>query len=184
MLLCGRGAGQPPTPPGHWRLAPPSVYTQGLHVRLHRPCVSLQVALSAFPSASVHQGTRSHFRLAPIAVAVVPSPTPGYPRPTWVPPALSRLPLVACSCLSSSPPGAFSKPLRGIASPGALAAPGVCRLRTFGGLNSKPANYRQVTSNLKVSFPTPTALAQARGRAPGVLIHHLILGKQKTKNPS
>ena len=116
-----------------------------LHARVSqaasRPCVSLLVALSPLSSASAFQGTRSHFRLPQNACAVAPSPRPVKPRPTWVPPALPRLPLVACFCLSSSPPGAFSKPLRGIASPGASAAPGVFfRLRSSGGLNSKPAS--------------------------------------------
>ena len=158
MLLCGRGAGQPPAPPGRSRLAHPVVFTQGFHKRQSRPCVSLLVALSPLSSASAFQGTRSHFRLAQNACAVAPSPRPVKPRPTRVPPALPRLPSVACSCLSSSPPGAFSKPLRGIASPGASAAPGVfppsylrrsklkaCKLK---------ASYQQVKSFLSHS-PRP-----------------------------
>lgn len=167
MLLCGRGAGQPPAPPGRSRLAHPVVFTQGFHKRQSRPCVSLLVALSPLSSASAFQGTRSHFRLAQNACAVAPSPRPVKPRPTRVPPALPRLPSVACSCLSSSPPGAFSKPLRGIASPGASAAPGVfppsflrrsklkaCKLK---------ASYQQVKSFLTHS-PRPRPSEGARSR--------------------
>lgn len=148
----------------------PSTPTR-LHARVSqaasRPCVSLLVALSPLSSASAFQGTRSHFRLAQNACAVAPSPRPVKPRPTRAPSALPRLPLVACFCLSSSPPGAFSKPLRGIASPGASAAPGVfppsflrrsklkaCKLK---------ASYQQVKSFLTHSpRPRPGEGADSR----------------------
>lgn len=106
------------------------------------------------PSASAFQGTRSHFRLAQNAVAVAPSPRPGKPRPTRVPPVLQRLTLFACFRLPSSPPGAFSKPLRGVASPGALAAPGVLRLvprRSKFKVCKLKASYKQVESFLSHS---------------------------------
>lgn len=156
-------------PRSAWSLAP-STPTR-LHARVtqaaSRPCVSLLVALSPLPSASAFQGTRSHFRLAQNAVAVAPSSSPVKPRPKRVPPALSRLTLFACSCLSSSPPGAFSKPLRGIASPGALAAPGVfppsyLRRYKFKACKLK-ASYKQIKSFLSHS-PRPRPGEGARSR--------------------
>lgn len=167
-------AGQPPAPPGRSRLAHPLVYTQGFHKR--QAALAFRSWLRCLRSLRLRlyrvlgrtsAWLKTHARLLPRLDLSSLAPR-GPPQPChgsrWSP--VGR-PLVACPCLSSSPPGAFSKPLRGIASPGALAAPGVfppsflrrsklkaCKLK---------ASYQQVKSFLTHS-PRPRPSEGARSR--------------------